>query len=112
VGLRPENKRHGGMWEFPGGKRSPGETNEQAMARELDEELKVRMRRFGPLLFEARDPGSPFIIRFFEVELEGSPTPLEHSEIGWFAPEALRDMRLAPSDARFVALALPGSEGL
>jgi mutator protein MutT len=108
VGLRPENKRHGGMWEFPGGKLAPGESHEQALGRELREELAVRVRRFGEMLFETDDPGSPFLIRFSRVELEDTPKALEHTEIGWFTPEALRRMPLAPSDARFVSVALLG----
>ena len=99
------------MWEFPGGKRSEGESNEQALARELEEELAVRLHRFGRLLFEARDPETPFIIRFFEVELEGAPTALEHADIGWFTPELLHGMELAPADGRFVRDVLLAEEG-
>ena len=102
LGRRPEHKRHGGLWEFPGGKVDPGETNFQAVERELAEELDLRAVSGGGVLFESRDPEAPFLIRFVDVEVAGDPTALEHSEIGWFEPDALKDLLLAPSDARFV----------
>lgn len=108
LGLRPVDKRHGGMWEFPGGKLGPDETDEMAMTRELGEELAVGVRRFGALMFEARDPGSPFVIRFFDVTLNGAPSALEHTRLGWFTPLELTGMPLAPSDALFVRDVLLG----
>jgi mutator protein MutT len=108
VGLRPAEKRHGGLWEFPGGKRAPGESDEEALAREVREELAVRILRFGDLLLDAQDPGSPFQIRFFSVDLEGSPSALEHTRIGWFTREELMGLNLAPTDAKFVRTALLG----
>ena len=102
LGRRPEHKRHGGLWEFPGGKVHDGETDFQALERELAEELEVRTVSVGSVLFESPDPEAPFLIRFVEVEVDGDPTALEHAEIGWFDPSVLQDLPLAPSDARFV----------
>jgi len=90
------------LWEFPGGKLDPGESDEMGAARELHEELAVGLQRFGSLMFQARDPDSPFVIRFFDVTLAGNPRAMEHVEVGWFTPAELRGMPLAPSDARFV----------
>jgi hypothetical protein len=56
----------------------------------------------GALLFSAVDGDSPFVIHFMEVEAEGEPVALEHSEVGWFTPEELTALPLAPADARFV----------
>ena len=67
VGLRPPEKRHALMWEFPGGKLLPGESDAVAITRELTEELDLKVAHMGALLFEARDPQSPFVIRFYEV---------------------------------------------
>ena len=102
VGRRPEHKRHGGLWEFPGGKLDPGESWMQAAARELDEELGLTLVRLGSPLFEMRDPLSPFVIRFVEAEVDGEPEAREHSELGWFDLYELEAMPLAPSDAAFV----------
>ncbi|NNF39074.1 MAG: NUDIX domain-containing protein [Gemmatimonadetes bacterium] len=102
LGRRPEAKRHGGLWEFPGGKLDPGESWHEAAARELDEELGLTLVRLGSTLFEARDPDSPFVIRFIVAEVVGRPEAREHSSVAWFAPDELRDLCLAPSDAAFV----------
>ena len=91
-----------GLWEFPGGKVHDGETDFQALERELAEELELRTVSVGSVLFESPDPEAPFLIRFVEVEVDGDPTALEHAEIGWFDPSVLQDLPLAPSDARFV----------
>src|SRR5688572_7033833 len=59
---RPLNKRHGGLWEFPGGKIESGETNLDAAQRELQEELSVSVTGVRAVLFSSQDPGSEFVI--------------------------------------------------
>jgi 8-oxo-dGTP pyrophosphatase MutT (NUDIX family) len=102
VGRRPPAKRHGGLWEFPGGKVLEGESRLDAAARELDEELGLAVISLGRLLFSVEDPGSPFMIEFHETDAAGHPRALEHTELGWFTPAELAEMDLAPADARFV----------
>jgi len=102
VGRRPESKRHAGLWEFPGGKVRPGESPRAGLARELREELGIELLSLGRVLFERRDPGSPFLIRFVAVVAKGEPRTLEHTELVWQEPEALARRRLAPTDAAFV----------
>jgi len=104
VGRRPEQKRHGGLWEFPGGKVDPGEDWLAAARRELREELRMDATAVGRVLLEVVDPGSPFLICFVEVEAVGDPDPLEHTSVGWFTPHELSQLPLAPADARFVSL--------
>lgn len=99
---RPLNKRHGGLWEFPGGKCEPGETDDQAMARELDEELGVRVLQVGSPVFEVRDPQSPFLIAFLPVTLMGEPSCIEHIALRWEPLARLSKLALAPSDRLFV----------
>jgi mutator protein MutT len=102
VALRPEEKRHGGMWEFPGGKLDPGESLAEAARREVREELGIAVDSIGATLQIARDPGSDFAIHFVETKVSGTPVPLEHVELRWCTKEELRAMPLAPADAQFV----------
>jgi 8-oxo-dGTP pyrophosphatase MutT (NUDIX family) len=99
---RPGNKRHGGLWEFPGGKARENETDFDAVRRELAEELNVRVIEVGATLFEVTDPGTEYLIVFKEVRIIGIPQALEHDELRWAAPLELIGFRLAPSDEMFV----------
>lgn len=111
VGLRPEHKRHGGLWEFPGGKFRPGESDTEAAARELREELALEVVGVGERIHALRDPGSPFVIEFFPVEVRGEPRALEHRALRWARPDELLALPLAPSDARFVREVLRATPG-
>ncbi len=106
VGRRPHDKRHGGLWEFPGGKVADGETDFEAVARELLEEFRVETTAVGGVVWECQDPGSEFLVRFVDTSIRGELVPVEHIEIRWCQPESLRTIDLAPCDARFVAACL------
>jgi 8-oxo-dGTP pyrophosphatase MutT (NUDIX family) len=99
---RPAHKRHGGLWEFPGGKAEANESDALAASRELQEELGVELVRASPAIFEIADPGSPYVIAFVPVEIRGEPVPTEHSGIIWGLPSELAALPLAPSDQAFL----------
>jgi 8-oxo-dGTP diphosphatase len=101
LGLRPTGKRHGGLWEFPGGKLGEGESVLDATRRELSEELSLRVTSLGRTLFTARDGETPFVIDFVEATVEGEAEAREHAAIGWFDLVELEELPLAPADRAF-----------
>lgn len=98
---RPKHKRHGGLWEFPGGKIEPGETDFEAAVREMREELDVDVTSVAAPLFIRADEGSDFSIEFMPVEIEGTPQTIEHSAVAWVRAEEVLAYELAPSDRAF-----------
>ena len=102
VGQRPSHKRHGGLWEFPGGKIEPRESDLDAARRELREELGVEVQAVLPAVFVSRDGNSEFVIEFVPTIIAGEPQPIEHSALTWATEAELTTMDLAPSDRRFV----------
>jgi mutator protein MutT len=101
VAKRPKHKRHGGLWEFPGGKMLEGESILDAVSRELLEELGVATVSVGDIVFASQD--EEFLIQFVEAQIDGEPESIEHSEIRWVMPTELEKLSMAPTDEKFVA---------
>jgi 8-oxo-dGTP diphosphatase len=94
-----------GCWELPGGKVEPGESDAEALERELLEELGVRVA-VGPHLgtSRARAGARPMdLVAYRCTLLRGSPRPLEHDALDWVGPEALDPRQWAPADVPLVA---------
>ena len=97
---RKDDDTLGGYWEFPGGKREPGETLEQCLARELREELAITALPIAQLApIDHRYPTAhvrlhPFICR----HASGEPQLLECQAAVWIDPPALRDHRFPPAN--------------
>lgn len=98
---RANNKRHGGLWEFPGGKAEPDEDWSSALRRELREELHVEVTEVGECLFSHADPGSSFVIHFLPCGIEGEPIHREHEAAEWVEEHMLLEYELAPADEQF-----------
>jgi mutator protein MutT len=103
---RPHTKRHGGLWEFPGGKCEPGESDFAAARRELREELGVHLAGMGAQDFEVQDPDSLFLIAFIPMRIVGEPTCREHLALRWGRLKDLAGLPLAPSDLQYVMFRL------
>ncbi len=108
---RPEHKRHGGLWEFPGGKIEPDESDLAAARREMAEELGVNVTGVGAVELAVQDPGSEFVIEFIPVEIEGEPECLEHSAHAWATLDELVAFDLAPGDRKYVEFLLRRRDG-
>lgn len=99
---RPPGKKLGGLWEFPGGKVEPGETAENALHRELNEELGCSVQvteTLPPFVHEyvwGRIELIPFICELAATSPE--PHPHEHSTIVWVRRDQLATYDLAPAD--------------
>jgi 8-oxo-dGTP diphosphatase len=104
IARRGPGRHMAGKWEFPGGKIEAGETPEQSLARELEEELDVRAR-IGKLLCSASYEGDGISLELlvYGVEsFEGTLVLREHEEIRWVFPGELSSYELADSDRKVV----------
>ncbi len=111
---RPEGKPMAGLWEFPGGKIEPDETPEQALVRELKEELGIRVAResLEPVTFASHAyPDFHLLMALFRCTVwDGTPEPREGQAVKWVEPHALA---LHPAPAADIPLfrVIAGSKG-
>ena len=90
---RPAGKPMAGLWEFPGGKLTTGETPEQALQRELHEELAlaVCVKNLVPLDFASHDyMNFHLLMPLYECRTwTGEPVAVENQALAWVRPDAL-----------------------
>lgn len=107
IAQRPESKAMAGLWEFPGGKLEPGETPEEAVIRELREELQIETKTacLAPLTFasHAYEDFHLLMPLFVCRRFWGTPVPVEHQALKWVRPAKLRDYPMPEADIPLVA---------
>ncbi len=107
---RPQNKNMGGLWEFPGGKVEKNETPENALIRELREELAINTEEscLAPLTFVSHRYDDFHILLMLYVcrKWQGNPTPQENNPITWVRPQKLKDYPMPAADKPLVAMLL------
>jgi 8-oxo-dGTP diphosphatase len=107
IARRPAGKAMAGLWEFPGGKVDPGERPEEALVRELREELGVETRTacLAPLTFasHAYDDFHLLMPLYVIRRWQGVATPREGQELAWVRANRLRDYPMPPADEPLIA---------
>jgi 8-oxo-dGTP diphosphatase len=103
---RPPGRTLAGLWEFPGGKLEADERPEQALIRELAEELGIAVAEacLAPLTFasHAYDDFHLLMPLYVCRRWEGMVTPKEGQNLAWVRPNRLRDYAMPPADAPLI----------
>ncbi len=110
IARRPDQTRHGGLWEFPGGKQEPGETVEHALRRELLEELDLRVLAAQPLMRVSHDYADLRVRLqvWLVAEWLGEPRGMQGQQFEWVPISALHERRFPEANLRIItALQLP-----
>ena len=103
---RPEGKQLAGLWEFPGGKVEPGETPEECLIRELQEEIGIEtdIPCLAPLTFASHSYDDFHLLMplFVCRRFRGIAQPKEGQALKWVRPKQMRDYPMPPADAPLI----------
>ena len=101
---RPANKKRALLWEFVGGKVEAGETREQALVRECQEELALKVTPVD-IFMEVTHvyPDVTVHLTLFNATADGEPRKLEHNDIRWITPSQIDDYEFCPADKDILA---------
>lgn len=105
---RPEGKSLAGLWEFPGGKVEAGETPEETLIRELDEELgiKTKVACLAPLTFASHSYDDFHLLMplFICRRWKGIAQPREGQRLAWVRAKDLRSYEMPPADVPLIPI--------
>lgn len=107
IAKRADEQHQGGLWEFPGGKVEEGEAVQAALARELEEELGIRVSAARPLIQVQHDyPDKQVLLDVWEVSaFSGEPHGAEGQPLAWVAPRELDNYAFPAANQPIVAAA-------
>ena len=97
---RPPHKARGLLWEFVGGKVEPGETREQALIRECQEELAITVAVQNVFMeVDHVYPDLTVHLTLFNASIaEGTPQKIEHNDLRWLTVEEIDEYEFCPAD--------------
>ncbi|WP_169565996.1 8-oxo-dGTP diphosphatase MutT [Sneathiella limimaris] len=108
IAQRPEGKSMAGLWEFPGGKVEAGETPEDALIRELKEELSIDVTAacLAPFTFASHTYEKFHLLMPLYVcrRWSGTPHPQEGQTLKWVRANQLKDFPMPPADIPLIAM--------
>lgn len=103
---RPDGKSLAGLWEFPGGKLEQGERPEEALIRELNEELGIIVKTdcLAPLTFASHAYAEFHLLMPLYIcrRWQGFAMPREKQMLQWVKPQDLRNYPMPPADAPLI----------
>ena len=111
---RPAHKSRGLLWESVGGKVEPGETKEQALIRECQEELAITLD-VGKVLMDVVHEYPDLTVHltlFHAVIREGTPQKLEHKDIRWITVNEINQYSFCPADEEILRRLKDAGENL